>query len=57
MAREDRRSNGYGAEFDKEYDSLPEALKLIYSPKEYAWTSPEVRARMIEQECMPDVEE
>lgn len=48
---------GYGAAFDKEYDALPEALKLIYTPKDYAWTPPELRARLIEQECLPEVPE
>lgn len=57
MARTERRSTGYGEAFDAEYDALPEAIKLLYTPKEYAWTQPELRARLIEQECYPDVEE
>ena len=51
------RETGYGKEFDKEYDSLPESIKAIVSPKEYAWTNPELRSKLIEQECYPDVEE
>ena len=47
----------YGPAFDAEYDQLPESLKLIYTPKEYAWMQPEQRAHLIESECMPDVEE
>jgi len=44
----------FGALFDAEYDSLPEGLKLIYSPKEYAWMTPERRARLIEEETLPE---
>jgi hypothetical protein len=47
----------FGAAFDAEYEALPESLKLIYTPKEYAWLPPEIRAKVIEQECMPDVAE
>ena len=48
---------GYGAAFDAEYASLPEPLKVIYTPKEYAWLPPETRAALIEQETMPEVPE
>lgn len=48
---------GYGAHFDAEYDALPEALKVIYTPKEYAWLPPETRVALIEQETMPEVGE
>lgn len=44
----------YGELFDAEYDELPEALKQIYTPKEYAWMSPERRARLIEEETLPE---
>lgn len=44
----------FGPVFDAEYDELPEALKLIYSPKEYAWMSPERRQRLIEEETLPE---
>lgn len=47
----------FGPAFDAEYDKLPESLKMVYSPKEYAWMPPERRARLIEEETMPDVEE
>lgn len=36
-----------------EYDALPESIKAIYSPKEYAWLGAE-KARIIERETMPD---
>lgn len=49
--------SSYGIHFDAEYDALPESLKMIYTPKEYAWMSPERRARIIEEECMPEVGE
>lgn len=46
--------SSFGELFDLEYESLPEALKMIYTPKEYAWMSPERRARLIEEETMPE---
>lgn len=49
--------SGLGPAFDAEYDALPEPLKMLYSPKEYAWLPPELRARVIEQECLPEVPE
>lgn len=48
---------GYGEAFDAEYDKLPAGLKLVVTPKEFAWTEPEQRARLIEAECYPDVAE
>lgn len=48
---------GLGAHFDAEYEALPEAIKVIYTPKEYAWLDPQIRARLIEQETMPEVGE
>lgn len=50
-------NSGFGPAFDAEYDALPEALKMIYSPKEYAWLPPERRARLIEDETMPEATE
>jgi hypothetical protein len=46
--------SSFGQWFDTEYDELPEALKMIYTPKEYAWMSPERRAKLIEEETLPD---
>ena len=57
MARATAAPTGYGAIFDAEYEALPEAIKAIYTPKEYAWLPPEVRARVIEQQTMPEVGE
>jgi hypothetical protein len=57
MASTSREPSGLGPAFDAEYDALPEPLKMIYSPKEYAWLPPELRARVIEQECLPEVPE
>lgn len=51
------KPTGFGPAFDAEYDALPEALKQLYSPKEYAWLPPERRARLIEDETMPEVPE
>lgn len=50
-------ASGFGEVFDAEYAALPEAIKSIYSPREYAWMTPERRARLIEEETMPDVAE
>lgn len=57
--RDDRPApeTGFGAAFDHEYDALPESLKMIYSPKEYAWLEPHQRAKIIENETMPEVPE
>ena len=57
MARAERSASGFGAAFDAEYEALPEGIKLLVSPREFAWTEPENRARLIEQECLPDVPE
>lgn len=48
---------GFGPAFDAEYSALPESIKMIYSPKEYAWMPPERRARLIDEECLPEVSE
>ena len=57
VARSATAPSGFGPGFDAEYDALPAALKSIYTPREYAWISPERRARLIEEETMPDVGE
>jgi hypothetical protein len=46
--------SSYGHWFDAEYEALPESLKMIYTPKEYAWMTPERRATLIEEETMPE---
>lgn len=57
--RDDRPDpeTGFGAAFDREYAALPESIKAIYSPKEYAWLDTDLRAKVIEQETMPEVGE
>lgn len=52
-----RPQTSFGAVFDAEYDALPAALKAIYTPREYAWIPPERRARLLEEETMPEVGE
>jgi len=42
---------------DPRYDALPESLKLIYTPEQYAWFSEEEKATLLERNCMPEVEE
>lgn len=49
--------SGFGPDFDREYDALPEAIKSVYTPREYAWIPPERRGRLIEEETMPEVGE
>ena len=48
---------GFGVHFDAEYESLPEPIKMLYTPKDYAWMQPEQRARLVEAECLPEVAE
>lgn len=36
------------------YDELPEALKTIYTPKQWMWLGSEGRYKAIERETMPD---
>ena len=52
-------SQGVTASFehDPRYDALPEPLKLIYTPEQYAWFSEEEKATLLERNCMPEVEE
>lgn len=38
-----------------DYDQLPESIKMVHTPQEYAWLGSE-RNRVIERECMPDYE-
>jgi hypothetical protein len=40
-----------------EYDTLPESLKVAYTPKEYAWLGEIERGRLVERECYPDPED
>ncbi len=48
------RKTGFGPAFDAEYNALPESLKMLYSPNDYAWIPPERRARLVEEETMPE---
>jgi hypothetical protein len=43
--------------FAEEYENLPQAVKAVVSPKEYAWMGAEQRARLLSDICEPDVEE
>lgn len=38
------------------YDQLPESIKTIYSPLEYAWLSDREKARLIDNETEPEVD-
>lgn len=40
-----------------DYDGLPEPIKVLYTPSEYAWMSDEQRRTLVEDECLPEVEE
>jgi hypothetical protein len=48
------RPSQWGPAFDAEYAALPAAIQHLYTPKEYAWLPPERRARLIEDETMPE---
>lgn len=39
---------------ETEYDSLPEPIKAIYSPKEFAWLSDAQKKNIELSECIPD---
>lgn len=39
------------------YDELPEALKMLYTPKQWEWLGSEGRAIAVERETMPDFTE
>lgn len=38
-----------------DYEDLPASIKLLHSPKEYAWLGTE-RNRIIERETQPDMD-
>lgn len=40
-----------------DYTSLPEGIKAIYSPKEYAWLDDNSREKLIEDLTTPEVGE
>jgi hypothetical protein len=37
-----------------DYENLPDPLKQLYTPKEYAWLSDEDRESLEERETLPD---
>ena len=37
----------------QEYDNLPESIKLVHTPQQYAWLGDE-RYRIVERETQPD---
>ncbi|MCR4308113.1 MAG: hypothetical protein NUV80_06150 [Candidatus Berkelbacteria bacterium] len=40
-----------------DYANLPECIKSVYTPKEYAWLDDESRRHLIEDMTLPEVEE
>ena len=40
----------------KDYETLPVAIKSLYTPKEFSWLGNELRARIIEDNCEPALE-
>jgi hypothetical protein len=38
------------------YDTLPEPIKTLYSPREYAWLSDAEKARLVITETEPDTD-
>jgi hypothetical protein len=51
----DALKNALGYSQHPEYEGLPESIKLIHSPKEFAWLGEE-RNRVIERETQPDMD-
>jgi hypothetical protein len=45
----------YGFTEHPEYQTLPESIKSLHSPKEYAWLGTE-RDRLVERETQPDMD-
>lgn len=39
---------------EDEYGNLPEAIKLVYSAKEYLWLSDAEKVTLVQRECEPD---
>jgi len=39
-----------------EYDALPDCIKHVYNPCEYAWLTNDQRSHLIESECCPEPE-
>ena len=40
-----------------DYDRLPEAIKSVVTPKEFAWLGDEGRETILDDACYPDIEE
>lgn len=40
-----------------DYDKLPESVKAMYSPKDYAWLPEALKATLVEDCTMPEVTE
>jgi hypothetical protein len=38
-----------------DYDGLPESIKMIHTPQQFAWLGTE-RDRVIDRECQPDMD-
>jgi hypothetical protein len=49
-----RAANG---QVHPDYERLPETLKAMVTPEEYAWLDYRGQARMVEDICYPDWEE
>jgi hypothetical protein len=39
-----------------DYDALPECVKVLYTPQEYAWMSDEQKARLIQDSTEPETD-
>ena len=39
------------------YEDLPDPIKHSYSENEYKWMSDDAKTKLIENECLPEVEE
>lgn len=41
----------------EQYEQLPDSVRASYSLKEYRWIGDDRRARILDEECLPEVHE
>lgn len=46
-----------GYTHDPKYDDLPELIKNLYSPKDYAWLPDDQKRNIVSDNCMPELHE
>lgn len=56
MRNEGKRVPG-GYTHHPDYDGLPESIKALYSPKDYAWLPEPLKRTIMEDNTLPEVAE